>query len=67
MSRYTIDGLVAEIRRQAAQRNATWPCILLSDLVLLVDEFERLKIHNQANRNSSRNCRTPLSLQGDLF
>jgi len=37
------DEIVAEIRRQAAQRGATRPNILLSDLLPLCDEYERLK------------------------
>jgi hypothetical protein len=32
-----VPTLIAEMRRQAAQRNATWPCILLKDLVPLLD------------------------------
>jgi hypothetical protein len=40
----SIDKLVCEIRRQANQRNSTWPCILLKDLVLLCDEYDRLKL-----------------------
>ena len=37
------DEIVAEIRRQAAQRGATRPNILFSDLLPLCDEYERLK------------------------
>lgn len=37
------DEIVVEIRRQAAQRDATRPNILLSDLLPLCDEYERLK------------------------
>lgn len=37
------DAIVAEIRRQAAQKDATWPSILLRDLLPLCDEYERLK------------------------
>lgn len=41
--RYTVAELIAEIRRQAAMRNATWPCVLLRDLLPLCDAFERLR------------------------
>jgi hypothetical protein len=34
---------IAELRRQAGLRNATCPCILLSELMPLCDEFERLE------------------------
>lgn len=43
MARRRPDDLVAELRRQAAMRNATWPCILLSELMPLCDEYDRLK------------------------
>lgn len=36
-----INKIVCEIRRQSKQKNATWPCILLKDLVLLCDEIDR--------------------------
>jgi hypothetical protein len=35
--------IIAELRRQAGLRNATWPCILLCELMPLCDEFERLE------------------------
>lgn len=67
MSRYTVDQLVAEIRRQAEQRNATWPCVLLSDLVLLVDEFEQLKNRiDLPNLKAPTSCKTSPA-QPDLF
>lgn len=34
--------LIAELRRQAAMRNATWPCVLLKHMMPLLDEHERL-------------------------
>lgn len=37
------DEIVAELRRQRAMRNATWPCVLLKDLMPLCDEYERLR------------------------
>ena len=38
-----VASVIAELRRQAAARNATWPCVLLSDLMPLCDEYERLR------------------------
>ncbi|MBP1152530.1 ParB/RepB/Spo0J family partition protein [Methylocaldum sp. RMAD-M] len=38
------DEIVAEIRRQAAQDDPTWASILMRDLLILCDEYERLKI-----------------------
>lgn len=44
MPRYTTPELIAELRRQAAKKkNATWPCVLLKDLLPLCDEYERLR------------------------
>lgn len=39
----TIDQLIAELRHQRAMRNATWPCVLLRDLMPLCDEVGRLR------------------------
>ncbi len=43
MPKYTTLELIAELRRQAAKKNATWPCVLLKDLLPLCDEYERLR------------------------
>jgi len=43
LSRYTTPELIAEIRRQAAMRNATWPCVMLKDLLPLCDEIEQMR------------------------
>jgi hypothetical protein len=37
-----IAALCAELRRQAAQRNATYPCLLLKDVLPLCDVLEDL-------------------------
>jgi hypothetical protein len=42
-NRYTPKELIAALRRQAAMRNATWPCVLLKDILVLCDENERLQ------------------------
>jgi hypothetical protein len=49
----SITDLIEELRRQSKLRNATWPCVLLSDLLPLLDsyealsaEVERLKVGN---------------------
>lgn len=39
-SRYTIPELIAELRRQRAMRNSTWPCVLLADLMPLCDAVD---------------------------
>jgi hypothetical protein len=39
----TVDQLIAELRRQRAMRIATWPCVLLRDLMPLCDEVARLR------------------------
>ena len=41
--RYPLEDLIAELRRQAALRNATWPCVLLSDLMPLCDRMDVLE------------------------
>jgi hypothetical protein len=38
--------IIAELRRQAGLRNATWPCMLLMDMIPLFDEFERMAAVN---------------------
>lgn len=38
----SIAALIAELRRQAAQRNATFPCLLLGDLMPLCDLAEEM-------------------------
>lgn len=43
MNSHTNTELIADIRRQAAMRNATWPCVLLKDLLPLCDEVERTR------------------------
>lgn len=49
LARYAdLARLVAELRRQAAARNATWPCVLLSDIMPLCDEYERLRALDKA-------------------
>lgn len=42
--------IIAELRRQAALRNATWPCILLSEMMPLCDQFERIEAENKSMR-----------------
>lgn len=53
LSKYTTDELIADLRRQAGMRNATWPCVLLRDLLPLCDEIERLK-DNAASLRTQR-------------
>ncbi|ULQ45934.1 hypothetical protein JN531_012575 [Flagellatimonas centrodinii] len=40
--------IIATLREQAAQRNATWPGVLLKNLMPLCDEFERLQARDDA-------------------
>lgn len=49
----SIDAMVAEIRRQASQRNATWTGIMLSDMLQLCAELDRLREDRDAFRASS--------------
>ena len=48
MIRYPLEDLIAELRRQAALRNATWPCVLLSDLMPLCDRMDVLEREHAA-------------------
>lgn len=36
-------AMIAELRRQREMRNATWPCVLLKDLMPMCDEVEQLR------------------------
>jgi hypothetical protein len=44
--------IIAELRRQAGLRNATWPCILLFELMPLCDEVERLESEIKSSRKA---------------
>lgn len=63
MSKYTTPELIAEIRRQAAMRNATWPCVLLKDLLPLCDEVERM---NSSRDFYMRRCEALQAVQDKM-
>ncbi len=41
--RYSNTEIILELRRQSALRNATWPSVLISDLLPFCDDFETLE------------------------
>lgn len=47
MSQLSSNELIAELRRQAAMKNATCPCVMLKDLMPLCDEYERLNTYRE--------------------
>lgn len=51
--------LIQDLRRQAAMRNATWPCILLKNLMPLLDEFEEIDAAAAKLTAASEECESP--------
>ncbi len=71
----SIEEMKAQLRRQAVQKNATWPSVLLKHLVRLVDDHDRLQalvdersdtfVINAADEHSGLRCSQCGSADGE--
>lgn len=67
--RYTLPELIAELRRQGAKKNRTWPCVLLKDLLPLCDAYEQMEANTKEavqvrDRMADLLSRTAVALRG---